>query len=166
MRLSSYTNTFIASLLLLLLLLLLLTLGSCNYFKSKGNKQDFLDSYRSFMQDVQSNYNIYDSKDWNVADEKIVDLSQNQYRSFETDLTFHEKLEIGKYPVLYHLYKYKRTVYGGERRYLVSQRTESDPPRSGSWLSNGGYGFAPRSRTGLEKDHDHRASGNAHHVHE
>lgn len=124
MRLFSYTNAFIA-------LLLLVGLGSCSYFKSKGNKQEFLDSYRSFMQDVQSNYNIYDSKDWNVADEKIVELSQNQYRVFEADLTFHEKLEIGKYPVLYHLYKYKRTVadqinlsYRPDAQKLIESLTE------------------------------------------
>ncbi len=103
MRLSSYKTIFVS-------ILLLSILGGCSYFKSKGNKQDFLDAYRSFMQDVQGNYNIYDSKDWNVADEKIVDFSQNQYRVFEADLTFHEKLEVGKYPILYHLYKYKRTV--------------------------------------------------------
>ncbi|MBP7535298.1 MAG: hypothetical protein KA783_12685, partial [Chitinophagales bacterium] len=73
MRLSSYKTIFVS-------ILLLSILGGCSYFKSKGNKQDFLDAYRSFMQDVQGNYNIYDSKDWNVADEKIVDFSQNQYR--------------------------------------------------------------------------------------
>lgn len=83
------------------------------------------------MQDVQSNYNIYDSKEWNDKDEKIVQFSQVQYRQFEGELSFHEKLTVGKYPVLYHLCKYKYVVqkqidenYRPDTQKLVESLTE------------------------------------------
>ncbi|MBL7785682.1 MAG: hypothetical protein JNM36_07240 [Chitinophagales bacterium] len=98
----------INKILFLLIVVFFSTYQSCDYFKSKPSKDEYLAAYRSFMQDVQQNSNIFDSKDWNNADGKINDFAQTQYYIHEGELTYHDKLEIGKYPIMYYLAKYKK----------------------------------------------------------
>lgn len=113
-------------------LLLFFSLSSCQYLEYVGmNKDDYIQDYRLFVAEVQENYQNYDVSKWKDADNKMQQFSQQLFERFEKDLSFEERLELGKYPVMYHLSKYKqlvdervKRVYEQEGQTLVRHLTE------------------------------------------
>lgn len=112
--------------------LLVCLLSSCQYLEySSMKKDDYVQNYRVFLQEVQANYQTYDAAQWQIADDKIQQFSHQLFQRFEQDLNFEERLEIGKFPIMYHLSKYKllvdeqvKRVYESEGLTLVRHLTE------------------------------------------
>ena len=113
-------------------ILLFLTLSSCQYLEYVGmNKDDYVQNYRLFLTEVQANYQNYDAEQWKNADNKMQQFSHQQFERFEQELNFEERLELGKFPIMYHLSKYKqlvdervKRVYESEGQMLVRHLTE------------------------------------------
>lgn len=92
------------------LLIILLTASSCNYVLNVTSKSEYLNNYRKLIQEVQNNYHNFNEVHWERYDKELNNFSQTLYVHFIDDLSYQEKLEVGKYPIMYHLAKYKNTI--------------------------------------------------------
>jgi len=95
------------------------------------NKDDYVQTYRAFLEEVQNDYQNYDATQWQAADDKMQQFTHTLHKRFEKDLNFSEQLEISKFPIMYHLSKYKqlvdvrvKRVYEQEGQMLVRHLTE------------------------------------------
>ncbi|OWY26111.1 hypothetical protein C7N43_36325 [Sphingobacteriales bacterium UPWRP_1] len=99
---------------IVLLLLGLCLPAACRFFDSSGNsKEQYLTDYRKWMSGINAQCNSFSKPDdplWQKADEELAAFTGKQYRRFYPELTFKERLEISKFPVLYYLCRYKAVV--------------------------------------------------------
>ncbi|PSJ76092.1 hypothetical protein C7N43_15560 [Sphingobacteriales bacterium UPWRP_1] len=98
----------------ILLLLGLCLPVACRFFDSSGNsKEQYLSDYRKWMLGINAQCNSISKPDdaaWQKADEELAAFTGKQYRRFYPELSFKERLEISKFPVLYYLCRYKAVV--------------------------------------------------------
>ncbi|HRI27927.1 MAG TPA: hypothetical protein PK239_11720 [Chitinophagales bacterium] len=99
------------SCLLPILLLLILGIG-CR--QTAGNKEQYLQEYRTLITEIDQQCGkstlLPNAEYWKTTDEKMYQYSGELYRLFYPLLNFKEKAEIGKFPVIYHLCRYKAVV--------------------------------------------------------
>ncbi len=96
------------SLVPVLLLWIVLLSSSCEYLGfNVTTKNEYMQNYQDFIVKVQDNYNAYNRKDWETADKKMETFSHEMYKKYTNELSFRDKLTIGKYPIMYYLSRYK-----------------------------------------------------------
>ncbi len=101
----------------------------------EGDKESYLTDYRLLMKDLETRCGRADiaSDDdyWQDTDDKIYDFAGIRYWQYYEQLSFKERLEINKFPVMYYLCRYKSVVnervqfeFQGEVETLVKGLTE------------------------------------------
>lgn len=94
-----------------LLLCLTFVLPSCEYFQFGGlTKEEYMRDYRKFIQSIEGSYRTIDLETWGLKDKELYRFSHDLYKAHDPALSFQEKLLLGKYPIMYYLYRYKSMV--------------------------------------------------------
>jgi hypothetical protein len=92
----------------ILLFVTVLLMNSCTSIQKKS----FINSFDSFISDVETNYKTYKEKDWEEADLIYKNLMDVDYVKYQTSLTdaenSHVNTLIGKYQAL----KLKSSLFG------------------------------------------------------
>lgn len=83
----------------------ILLLSACDALYSKDN---YLNDYRCFVLDVRKNCAAYTEKDWELADKKYVEFSDQLYMRFKRELTDRDKYLIGRLNGLYSMLRLKK----------------------------------------------------------
>ena len=73
-----------------LLMLLSVLLVACGPM----SKQQFMNDYDRFMQDVKEDYRDYDESDWEKRNEELNAFLEENYSEFEEEMTSEEKAKI------------------------------------------------------------------------
>lgn len=110
------------------ILVCLFQLNACGLFDTSGSsKEAYLSEYRSWMDNVEEicgDVSIKpDDEIWEETDILLSEFTGKQYRQFYPELSFKERLEISKFPVLYYLCRYKTVV---DERVKLEFRGEID----------------------------------------
>lgn len=108
----------------------------CDYMNfNVKSKEDYLVEYRQFIDEVSNkcgdtNY-VSNRNYWENADQELYHYSHDLYIAFSGELNFREQLEIGKYPIMYYLCKYRgmvdrqvQMVYNKDTEILLRSLTE------------------------------------------
>jgi len=69
------------------------------------SKQQFVNDYDRFMQDVKEDYQDYEEDDWEEKNEELNTFLEENYPAFEDELTGEEKGKIWAKVVTYHVYQ-------------------------------------------------------------
>lgn len=92
-------------------------LGAMFYFggyqflsSDTSTKNDYIHAYEAFINNTSKNYLTYSVEAWEEADKKFYKFSKNLYEEYYPEMSLSEKMEVGKMPIMYHLFKYKSTI--------------------------------------------------------
>ncbi|MFK7903985.1 MAG: DUF6565 domain-containing protein, partial [Chitinophagales bacterium] len=75
-----------------------------------STKKDYIHSYEAFINGVSKNYMTYSLEAWEEADKDFYKLSHGLYQEYYREMSLPEKMEVGKLPIMYNIYKYKSTI--------------------------------------------------------
>jgi len=99
------------------LTIVVVLLGAMFYFggyeflsSDTSTKKDYIYSYEAFINGVSKNYMTYSLEAWEEADKDFHRFSHNLYQEYYREMSLPEKMEIGKLPIMYHLFKYRSTI--------------------------------------------------------
>ncbi len=106
---------------LLIKLLLFTSITSCFYGCKEVNfslldKKEYLRQYKKFIEEVQAEHMQYERKDWIKTDNEHHRYAHKLYEHYLPSMSLREKIEVGKYPVMYYLCRYQGTVQATVRR--------------------------------------------------
>jgi len=73
-------------------------------------KDEYLTEYRDFIKYMHTNYHDFTFEDWEKSEKILHQYSHNYYRYYKAYMTDNERLEVNKFPILYHLSRYKRLI--------------------------------------------------------
>ncbi len=65
------------------------------------NKEDYLERYQRFMDDVSKDYRFFTSEQWQKANEQFELFSNEWYNKYRNQLTLEEKMRLAGYKVKY-----------------------------------------------------------------
>ncbi len=99
---------------LFLLFLLVGLLPACQFLQT-DTKDKYIERYGKFINQFQEESAQYTPQKWEEAEDKIIEMSYDQYRQFEPEMTYNEKLEVNKWRLLFYLAQY---------RYMVQQHVQ------------------------------------------
>lgn len=74
--------------------LLSIFLLSVLVFASCTSKKDYIKEYRSFVDEVKEGYRDYGAEQWEAADERFREYSEDMYKDFFEELTEEEVREV------------------------------------------------------------------------
>lgn len=74
--------------------LLSIFLLSVLVFASCTSKKDYIKEYRNFVNEVKDGYRDYGAEQWEVADERFHEYSEDMYKDFFEELTEEEVREV------------------------------------------------------------------------
>lgn len=108
---------------LFILLITLFMVTSC----APSSKEEYLERYKKFMDEVSENYKTYSPEQWEMANEKFARFNNQWYQKFRPTLTWAEKATIAGYQ-----FKYQGLRVACELGtfYDESMKTEMDELRS------------------------------------
>ena len=86
----------------LLLLVITYTSISCN------NKDSYINSFKSFVNETKLNADTYTAEDWEASELRYEKYAINDYQKYREELTEEEKELIGKLKASYQLQQLKR----------------------------------------------------------
>ncbi|MGB1242042.1 MAG: DUF6565 domain-containing protein [Chitinophagales bacterium] len=75
-----------------------------------STKKDYIHSYESFINGVSKNYMTYSLEAWEESDKDFYRFSHSLYQDYYREMSLPEKMEVGKLPIMYNIYKYKSTI--------------------------------------------------------
>lgn len=87
-----------------LLLLNITTMISCS---KPISKEKYLEKYKSFIEEINTDYKTFSEKQWTKAEEKYNKFNTEWYQKFENELSFKEKLTVYKYQYQFNSIKLK-----------------------------------------------------------
>ena len=82
---------------LFILLITLFMVTSC----APSSKEEYLERYKKFMDEVTENYKTYSPEQWEMANEKFARFNNQWYLKFRPNLTWTEKATIAGYQLKY-----------------------------------------------------------------
>ena len=92
----------------LLFFIVVLLINSCTSIQKKS----FVNSFNSFVSDVEANYKSYNEKEWEEADLKFENLIKVEYVKYQTSLTDAENSQINTLIGKYQAIKLKSSLLG------------------------------------------------------
>ena len=95
------------TILVLLFIFSILLINSCS---APWSKEEYLDDYASFIDEVASEYKSYTSKDWKKQDAKYAKFNGEWYKKFKKEYTWKEEVILAKYTVQYNIYNVKGDI--------------------------------------------------------
>lgn len=66
-----------------------------------SSKEEYLERYKKFMDEVTENYKTYSPEQWEMANEKFARFNNQWYQKFRPNLTWTEKATIAGYQFKY-----------------------------------------------------------------
>ncbi|MEZ4885565.1 MAG: DUF6565 domain-containing protein [Chitinophagales bacterium] len=75
-----------------------------------STKKDYIHAYEAFVNNVSKNYLTYSVDAWTEADKDFQKFSAKLYKEYYPEMSLSEKMEVGKLPIMYHIFKYKSTI--------------------------------------------------------
>lgn len=83
------------------LLCVTLMLASCH------SKEDYLEEFKNFVDEVELNYTSFDEEKWKESDEKFEELSDKEFNDYKDELTDDELHTIDQFDAIYMAIKVK-----------------------------------------------------------
>jgi DNA-directed RNA polymerase subunit L len=96
------------------IVIFLIVLGSCE----PSTKEQYLQHYKSFIDEITERGVKYSASDWERADAKFKQFDQELYNKFKEELTFEEKMKVAAYKVKYNSIKAASEVNRAYGTYL------------------------------------------------
>ncbi|HYQ56034.1 MAG TPA: DUF6565 domain-containing protein [Draconibacterium sp.] len=85
----------------------LLGMVSCS---APTSKQDYLDRFERFVEQVENNHKKYGGKDWEWADDKFEKYNSEWYLEYSDDFTVEDQIKIKGLIIKYHALKNKESI--------------------------------------------------------
>lgn len=92
-------------------------LGAMLYFggfqlltSDTSTKKDYIHSYQAFVNNISKNYLTYSAEAWVEADKSFYRFSNGLYQEYYAEMSLAEKMEVGKLPIMYNIFRYKSTI--------------------------------------------------------
>lgn len=105
----------------LLFFIVVLLINSCTSIQKKS----FVNSFNSFVSDVEANYKSYNEKEWEEADLKFENLIKVEYVKYQSSLTDAENSQINTLIGKYQAIKLKSSLLGIKNQFqdIIEQGT-------------------------------------------
>lgn len=89
---------------------LMIYLGGFQLTSDTSTKQDYIHSYEAFVNNISKNYLTYSAEAWVEADKDFYRFSHGLYQEYYAEMSLPEKMEVGKLPIIYNIFRYKSTI--------------------------------------------------------
>ncbi len=101
--------------------IVVLLISSCTSIQKKS----FVNSFNSFVSDVEANYKSYNEKEWEEADLKFENLIKVEYVKYQSSLTDAENSQINTLIGKYQAIKLKSSLLGIKNQFqdIIEQGT-------------------------------------------
>ncbi len=82
-----------------ILILFTILLVSCS--TAPNNKEQYIESYETFIQDIQKNGSKFSETEWEEKDAEFEKYSEEMFNQFQDEMSTSEQIKVGKYAAQY-----------------------------------------------------------------